>query len=130
MEKVAVVILNYKVKDRLLSCLHSVQDSNYKDLEIFVVDNNSGDELEQEIKESSVLHFYQSGANLGYTGGNNIGIKAALAAGAAYILVLNPDTLINPDTITLLLSGLKENQAGKAKRNNFLPFISIQTKYF
>ncbi|OGE32054.1 hypothetical protein A2631_02965 [Candidatus Daviesbacteria bacterium RIFCSPHIGHO2_01_FULL_44_29] len=112
MEKVAVVILNYKVKDRLLSCLHSVQDSNYKDLEIFVVDNNSGDELEQEIKESSVLHFYQSGANLGYTGGNNIGIKAALAAGAAYILVLNPDTLINPDTITLLLSGLKENQAG------------------
>ncbi len=112
MKKVSVVILNFKVKDELLKCLDSVKRSDYDSLEIIVVDNSSGDGLEEELKTSLNIEFIQTGKNLGYSGGNNVGIKAAIKNHADYILVLNPDTLVKKDTISKMVKGLEKYDAG------------------
>lgn len=97
---VAVIVLNYKVKDLTLGCIASVQNSDYKDFKIYVVDNNSEDELETAVKQIKDVKFIQTGVNLGYTGGNNAGIKQALKHGAEFIFILNPDTTIHPKCIS------------------------------
>ncbi len=114
MQKVAVVILNYKVADLTVKCIQSVLKSTYKSLEIIVVDNNSGDGVEEKISNFPGLIFIQTGNNLGYAGGNNIGIKKALAQNADFVLVLNPDTTVLSDTIEKLVTGLEENNGDLA----------------
>lgn len=110
--KVAVVILNFKVKDETVKCLESVKKSNYGDLEIIVVDNNSGDGLAEEMKRFPDICFIQNRGNLGYTGGNNIGIKAALQDKADYVFLLNPDTTIDRNTIGNLIAAAEREDVG------------------
>lgn len=112
MEKIAVVILNYKVKDTTLKCVSSILKSTYKNLQIIVVDNNSMDGIENELPKENNIVFIQTGENLGYSGGNNIGIKKALEMKSEYILVLNPDTEIDKNaTKNLLIKAKKYNAA-------------------
>lgn len=112
-KKVTVVILNYKLKEDTLKCLASVKNSNYQNFDLIVLDNGSDDGLESEISKDKNLTFIQNGQNLGFTG-NNIGIKKALAEGAEYVFILNPDTIIEAETISNLVEGLEEYQAGIA----------------
>lgn len=109
---VAVIILNYKVKDLTLGCIASVQNSDYKDFKIYVVDNNSEDELETAVKQIKDVKFIQIGVNLGYTGGNNVGIKQALKDGAEFIFILNPDTTIHPNCIPESLKVVSNPEVG------------------
>src|SRR3989344_4395019 len=103
MKKVSVIILNFKVKEDTCVCIQSVKNSEYKNLEIIVVDNNTQDGLEDEVSKIEGVAFIQTGNNLGYTGGNNIGIKKALDGGSDYIFILNPDTEIKKDTVANLV---------------------------
>ena len=111
-KKVAVIILNFKVKEEIKKCIRSVQSSTYTNIEIIVVDNYSKDNLEKEISSFNNVYFYQNNKNIGYTGGNNIGIKLALNLGVDYILVLNPDTTIDKTCIENLVGGMEKNHAG------------------
>ncbi len=110
--KVSVVILNYKSKDLILKCLKSVLNSDYKNLQITIVDNDSKDDLEAEVNKFPEVLYIQNSQNLGYTGGNNIGIKKALDSEADYIFILNPDTTILKDTISKLVKGSEKYNAG------------------
>jgi GT2 family glycosyltransferase len=92
--KISVVILNWNGKKYIEKCLDSVSElriMNYE-LRIIVVDNassdGSGDLIEQKYKDIKVL---KNKENLGYAGGNNVGLKYAVKNGADYLLVLNPD---------------------------------------
>ncbi len=114
MQKVAVIILNYRVKDLSLQCIKSVLASDYKNLQVIAVDNNSQDGFEAEARKLADIEFIQTGANLGFTGGNNLGIKQALSNGAEYVFVLNPDTTIVKDAISKLIEGLESSGAGIA----------------
>ncbi len=109
MKKVGVVILNYKVREQTIKCVDSVRQSTYQNLEIIVVDNNSQDQIEIDLKD---VRFIQTGENRGYSGGNNIGIKKALDLGCDYIFVLNPDTVIEKDTIKILVETAEKENAG------------------
>lgn len=111
MNKVVVVILNYKVVDLTVKCIQSVLKSNHKSLAVVVIDNNSEDDVEGKVKKFKDLIFIQSGDNLGYAGGNNIGIRKALEMGADFVFVLNPDTTILKDTIGNLIQGLERYSA-------------------
>lgn len=115
MSKVAVVILNFKLKDQTIECVKSVQKSSLSVDRLIVVDNNSQDGIEEEIKKMSGITFIQSGDNLGYSGGNNIGIKKALEkSDIDWIFILNPDTVIKKDTIKILVGEASDYNAGIA----------------
>lgn len=110
--KIVVVILNFKVKNLALKCINSVKKSSWENLEIVMVDNNSQDGLEEETNKLEGVKFIQTGKNLGYTGGNNIGIKKGLEMGAELILILNPDTTISKDIVEILAKSLEKEDAG------------------
>lgn len=104
----SIIIVNYKSAHKLRNCLASIY--NHKPLginfEIVVVENDSGDDLSfvNQLYPDCKLIF--SPRNLGMGGGNNLGIEAAKGE---YILVLNPDTVIQPGAIEILYNYLKDN---------------------
>ena len=77
------------------------------DVECLVVDNGSHDGTERAIKNYKLPNmkykFIQSGANLGFAGGNNIGIKDALRRGIDYIILMNNDLILPKDIIVKLV---------------------------
>lgn len=110
MKRVTVVVLNYKSKEQTLKCIDSITKSNYEDVDIIVVDNNSADGLEDDIKNIPNVTFIQTGNNLGYTGGNNIGIKKAIENNADFIFVLNADAFLEKNAISALLEVVNKDE--------------------
>lgn len=102
--KVFVVILNFNGKNIILDCLTSVFKSDYPNFEIIVVDNNSTDESFEKAKLNfSRSHFIKNDENVGFSKGNNIGIRYALEKFAEYVFVLNNDTILEKTTISSLV---------------------------
>ncbi len=92
---VYIIVLNYRMRSRTTECLRSLLRLNYQNYRIVVVDNGSGDGIESAVRsEFPAVTVIQTGANLGYTGGNNAGIEYALGDGADYVLIVNPDTVV------------------------------------
>jgi len=112
MKKVVVVILNYKAKDEALKCIQSVKKSDYQNVDILVIDNNSQDGLGEVLVGSKEVEYIQTGDNLGYTGGNNIGIKKAIEKGADYIFILNADAELERTAISNLVEVAESKDAG------------------
>lgn len=95
---ISIVIVNYNVKDFLKDCLNSIYKSNFTGIyETIVVDNNSDDNSVSELSTSFPhVKFIQLNENLGFSKANNIGFKEAKGE---FLLILNPDTILNSDTI-------------------------------
>ena len=88
--RIAIIVVSFKVEKDLRACLASLKKlspGKYK-TRIFVIDNNK--------------------INLGFAGGNNSGIKQALSWGADFVLILNPDTLVDKNLIKELLREIKD----------------------
>tara|TARA_Y100000590_G_scaffold463122_1_gene629062 strand:+ start:27695 stop:28735 length:1041 start_codon:yes stop_codon:yes gene_type:complete len=103
---VSVIVLNYNAGELLLNCVKSLKKSTYKNLEIIVVDNISSDGSQTECKERfSDIKLIQNKENLGYCGGNNVGIRQAEGQ---FIVILNPDTIVESDWLDELISAYKE----------------------
>jgi len=101
----SIVIVNYKSRTKLISCLASVGPAEARlRREIIVVDNDSGDDLSGLKTEFPEINLILSPKNLGMGGGNNLGISHA---SGQYILILNPDTIIRPGAIAVLVSYLE-----------------------
>ncbi len=114
---VFIIILNYRMCDQVRDCLLSLRALRYPNHRLVVVDNDSRDGLDRVIEsEFPEVIFIQTGANLGYTGGNNRGLEYAEAEGADYALILNPDTIvIDPDFVSRMVEHLeKQPQVGIA----------------
>ena len=93
--QLSVIIFTWNSQQEISNCLVSVRAStrNIK-TEIIVVDNNSTDLTVRTIRSAfSTVHILQQKNNLGFGQGNNIGL---LKAKGRYILLLNPDTVVNP----------------------------------
>ena len=105
----SIIILNYKIKGLVKQCIRNAKVSTAGlDYEIIVVDNNSGDGVEQMLRENfPEVKFIQSGANLGFAAGNNLGIKEAVGK---YVLVLNPDVTVLNSSIEKMFKFMEENQ--------------------
>jgi len=108
---VYVIVLTYNMREVARRCLHSLRTLSYPNLRIVVVDNASSDGAEAMLlDEFPDLLLIQTGSNCGYTGGNNRGIEYALARGADYVLLLNPDTvLVNPNFLDQMVAYLEEH---------------------
>lgn len=102
---VAVIILNWNRRDDTLHCLASVGQSTYPAFEVIVVDNGSIDDSVQAIHSAfPAVRIIQNRENLGYAGGNNVGLRAAIDDGVDYVLLLNNDTVVKPDALERLVS--------------------------
>lgn len=102
--KIFIIILNYNGKDVIKNCLASVFKIDYPDFEVVVVDNNSSDgSLESAKNNFSKANFIKNEANLGFSAGNNIGIRFALERMADYVLLLNNDTEVEKDFLAKLV---------------------------
>ena len=105
--KVALIILNWNNPEDTLACLRSVAALAHPALFTLVVDNGSSDDSTARISTSFPdIQILATGANLGYAGGNNVGIRQALAAGAESVCILNNDVVVEPDFLEPLLAAL------------------------
>ena len=103
---VSIVVLNYNAGKLLLNCIESIKKSSYQNIEILVVDNISSDNSQIECKKKFPdIKLIQNDENLGYCGGNNEGIKKAEGE---FIIILNPDTIVETNWIDELLNAQKE----------------------
>lgn len=94
------VILNFNGADDTIACVECFP-VDASGIRIFIVDNDSTDDSFERLKHNEVLaarsycELIQSGGNLGYAGGNNVGIRRALACGCTHICALNNDTIVD-----------------------------------
>ena len=109
MPSVAVIVLNWNNAPDTLECLESLSHLDYPNYRVIVVDNGSDDGSEEIIRARfPEVEVLQTGRNLGYAGGNNVGIRYALAQGVDYIAILNNDVTVAPDFLLHLCSALRE----------------------
>lgn len=108
--QVSIVILNWNNADDTLKCLDSFLRLNYSNFELIVVDNGSSDDSLQQIKNKfPSVTCVEVGKNLGYSGGNNVGIKYSMKDKKnEYILIINNDIeLMNPKFLTQMIEEMR-----------------------
>ena len=107
---VSIVILNYNAGKLLDDCLHSIHKTEKVNFEIILVDNASTDKSYKEYTQKFPdVNLIENSKNLGYCEGNNIGIRATKGE---FVVVLNPDTIVNPTWLHELLHAYKKNGEG------------------
>lgn len=104
MKKITFVVLHYRDVTSTKACIESLCEMTpVKDiaLSILMVDNNSPEPFPKEkiVSKNAVIDFLFNTENLGYSGGNNSGIKKALADGADFVAVLNNDTIVDKNLL-------------------------------
>ncbi|MDD3935660.1 glycosyltransferase family 2 protein [Rhodoferax sp.] len=114
MKRVEVVVLNWNGWRDTLVCLASLQRLSYPNFGLIVVDNGSTDGSQDQIEARfPAIKVLQTGANLGFGGGCNAGIRRALEQGADYVWLINSDTTVDADALTELVHVADEQaQAG------------------
>jgi len=129
MTKLSIIIVNYNVKYFLEQALRSVQNAIQNvdsEVEVFVVDNNSEDDSVAFLKEKfKWVQLIENTENTGFSKANN---QAIASAKGEYVLLLNPDTVIEENTLGKVLAFMdKHAQAGALGvkmidgAGNFLP---------
>ncbi len=115
MRRVGIVILHFSHKDLTSKCLDSVaklQISGFE-LQTIVVNNNPKENLSSLKEKFPKITLLESPKNLGFAGGNNLGIKKALKNKADFILILNNDTLLDKNLlVSLLKTAESKKQSG------------------
>lgn len=104
-KQVFIVVLNWNGLDDTRECIRSLQDNTYANYKIVVVDNASADNSREILrKEFPSATIIANETNLGFAGGNNVGISYSLKNGADYILLLNNDTAVEKDFLSELIA--------------------------
>lgn len=108
---VLIVIVNFNGATDTIECIKSLEKISFKNYQIQIVDNSSDEENKKLLitKLSNKIKVIYSSTNLGFAGGNNIGIKESLKKNYDYTLLLNNDTLVEPDFLTNLTVEAQKN---------------------
>lgn len=102
---VAIVVVNWNGLDYTSACLDSLRKVDFPNFKVLVVDNASQNPEGVQLKAAfPEIQMIQSKKNLGFTGGNNLGMKAALDQGFSHVLLLNNDTLVEPDFLDNMIN--------------------------
>ncbi len=114
MPKIAVIVLNWNGLQDTHACLESLEKLTYPNFETIVVDNGSTDGSVPILKERfpEVLYM-ETGENLGFAGGNNVGMRLGLKRGAELLFLLNNDTVVSSDILERFVETYRSHpQAG------------------
>ncbi len=108
MSQVDIILVSYNTADYTVRAIESVfEQTKETNVNLIVVDNNSSDDSVEKINSKfPSVEIIQTGANLGFAGGVNVGAKAGHAD---YILLLNPDTVILDGAIDKLVEFAKQH---------------------
>ena len=108
---VHAVILNWNRKDDTLACLASMSSLDPAPEQVILVDNGSTDGTPQAVAGCFPrVTIIANDRNLGFAGGMNVGLRAALASSAEYVLLLNNDTVVASDLLGVLLAAAAEDE--------------------
>ncbi len=115
--RLSIITVNYNSSENTIKLLESLRNQTDKDFGVIVVDNNSKDVgrlMDYKTPETNIV-FINNDKNLGYSGGNNVGIRRALhpptGGGSDWVLLLNNDTVAEP-TFIEHIKGKIESRGG------------------
>ncbi len=105
---ISIITLNYNQTDVTCAFLESTKNLNYKNFETIVVDNASSENPTKRFLSNQYpnVQIIRSEVNLGFTGGNNLGMRAAKGD---YIFIVNNDTEVTPDLLDKLLEPFEQD---------------------
>lgn len=107
---VSINILTYNSEKYIEKCLESVLNQTYKNLEILLTDNASTDKTLEIIRNIRMpirkIRIAVNKKNLGYTGGNNIGIKQSRGE---YVILLNPDVILDKNFVKEVINEFEKD---------------------
>jgi GT2 family glycosyltransferase/glycosyltransferase involved in cell wall biosynthesis len=110
-KRLAAVVLNYRTAADTAIAVASLMASDRPPDEVIVVDNDAGLECRESLARwGNAVSYVQTGGNLGFAGGMNVGIRQALSRGAGLVLLVNSDVVIPPDCVGKLESALAADQ--------------------
>ena len=108
-DKVYVIIPVYNGWEHTRECLNALRGSSYTNFKIIVVDHGSTDATKTELPEQYPEVVHVTGpSNLWWAGATNLGIRTAIEQGASFILLLNNDCYVTPETVKRLISHARE----------------------
>jgi GT2 family glycosyltransferase len=101
--KLSIVILSFNQVEATLACLESLAQQTRKDFNVVVIDNCSAATTVQKIRHNfPTIHLLALDENLGWAGGNNVGIRQCLGESHDWIMLLNNDTVLPKNTVANL----------------------------
>ena len=105
---VSIIIVNWNAKEDLQECLYTLFEISYKNYEVILVDNGSKDDSVRFVKSNYPdIKVIETGKNLGFAGGNNLGFKQARGK---YVLFLNNDTIVTKNFLGKLVNFMEERK--------------------
>lgn len=108
--KIYVILVNYNQRRDATRVLNALAVQTLASAGVLLVDNSPGDGTAETVAEEYPwVTLLEPGENLGYAGGNNLGIRKALDEGAEWILLLNTDTEPDPDFLERFWSAVEAN---------------------
>lgn len=109
---VSVIVVCTNERRFLSDCLGSLERQSYPRLEVLLVDNNSEDGSVEYVREHFPrVRIVSAGHNLGYASANNLGFRSAQGD---LLIVLNPDTEVEPDFVSALVAAFEDPRVGLA----------------
>ena len=126
--KIAIIIINWNTYQLTFNCLKSLKACTYKNKTIFLVENGSkdgsGDKIALEFPD---INFIKNEINEGFTGANNKALKVILKQNFDYVLLLNNDTEVKPNFLSLLEARMDSDQNLAATQPLILDFPNKNT---
>jgi len=105
MNSVYIILLNWHGWQDTIVCLDSLASLDYPNYRVLVVDNGSTDDSVTRIRAAHPeVSIMETGRNLGFSGGCNVGMRRALQEGADYIWLLNNDTIVDPRALSAMVA--------------------------
>ena len=103
--EVVIILLNWHGWQDTIACLDSLAPLDYPNYRALVVDNGSMDESVARIRAAHPqVPILETGRNLGFSGGCNVGIRRAMEEGADYVWLLNNDTTVDPQALIAMVT--------------------------
>ena len=126
--KIAIIIINWNTYQLTYNCLKSLELCTYKNKSIFFVDNGSNDESGDKIAlEFPQINCIYNQKNEGFTGANNKALKVILKQNFDYVLLLNNDTEVKPDFLSLMQASMDSDNNLAATQPLILDFPNKNT---
>ncbi len=109
----SICLVNWNTKDLLQQCIESIfKHHGQLNIEVFVIDNASSDGSARMVKNQFPdVHLIENGTNQGFAKANNQGIQRSIGR---YILLLNPDTIVLPGALPMMVAFLEQHSEAGA----------------